>query len=72
MMQEADAIFAMDFQNKAELVTLYPDSGHKVFMLRACLQDSSQMEIPDPYFGNVEHYSRLLSNASGMCPKFGG
>ena len=54
MVQEADAIFAMDFQNKAELVTLYPDSEHKVFMLRACLQDSSQMEIPDPYFGNVD------------------
>jgi protein-tyrosine-phosphatase len=54
MVQEADAIFAMDFQNKAELLTLYPDSKDKVFMLRACLQDSSQMEIPDPYFGNVE------------------
>lgn len=54
MVQETDAIFAMDFQNKAELLTLYPDSMSKVFMLRACLQDSRQMEIPDPYFGNVE------------------
>jgi protein-tyrosine phosphatase len=54
MVQKADAIFAMDFQNKAELLTLYPESKAKVFMLRACLHDSSQMEIPDPYFGNVE------------------
>jgi protein-tyrosine-phosphatase len=54
MVQEADAIFAMDFQNKAELLTLYPESKTKVFMLRACLQDSSQIEIPDPYYGSVE------------------
>jgi|SRR5580704_15476435 protein-tyrosine phosphatase len=54
MVQEANAIFVMDFQNKAELVTLYPDSGHKVFMLGACLTNSGQREIPDPYFGNVE------------------
>jgi len=54
MVQKADAIFAMDFQNKAELLTLYPESKTKVFMLRACLHDSTQMEIPDPYFGNVK------------------
>jgi protein-tyrosine-phosphatase len=54
MVQEADAIFAMDFQNKAELITLYPDSAHKVFMLRSCVQTSGQAEIPDPYFGDVE------------------
>ena len=54
MVQKADAIFAMDFQNKAELLTLYPESKAKVFMLRACLHDSSQMEIPDPYYGSVE------------------
>lgn len=54
MVQEVDAIFAMDFQNKAELLTLYPQSKAKVFMLRACLQDSGKLEIPDPYFGSVE------------------
>ena len=54
MVQEADAIFAMDFQNKAELLTLYPESKAKIFMLGSCLPDSTQMEIPDPYFGNVE------------------
>jgi protein-tyrosine phosphatase len=54
MLQEADAIFAMDFQNKAELLTLYPECKDKIFMLGACLPDSNQMEIPDPYFGTVE------------------
>jgi protein-tyrosine phosphatase len=55
MVQEADVIFAMDFQNQAELLTLYPDSRHKVFMLGACLQSPSRCrEIPDPFFGDVE------------------
>ena len=55
MVQEADAIFAMDFQNKAELLTLYPDSKHKIFMLSAYLNGSRQYgEIPDPYLGDIE------------------
>jgi protein-tyrosine phosphatase len=55
MVQEADAIFAMDFQNKAELLTLYPDSKHKIFLLSAYLNGSRQYgEIPDPYLGDIE------------------
>jgi protein-tyrosine-phosphatase len=55
MMQEADAIFAMDFQNKAELLALYPDSAHKIFMLSAYLDGPGQnREIPDPYYGDVD------------------
>jgi protein-tyrosine phosphatase len=55
MVQKADAIFAMDFQNKAELLTLFPDSRHKIFMLSAYLNGPGQYgEIPDPYLGNLE------------------
>jgi protein-tyrosine-phosphatase len=55
MVQQADAIFAMDFQNKAELLTLFPDSRHKIFMLSAYLNGPGQHgEIPDPYLGNLE------------------
>jgi protein-tyrosine-phosphatase len=55
MVREADAIFAMDFQNKAELLTLYPDSRQKIFMLSAYLHGPGRnREIPDPYFGDVE------------------
>jgi protein-tyrosine phosphatase len=55
MVQDADAIFAMDFQNKAELLTLYPESRHKIFMLSACMQGPGQHgEIPDPYLGDLE------------------
>ena len=55
MVRDADAIFAMDFQNKAELLTLYPESKHKIFMLSSCLRGHGQHgEIADPYFGDVE------------------
>lgn len=55
MVQEADAVFAMDFQNKAELLTLYPDSKRKISMLSAYLDGSGRYgEIPDPYLGDLE------------------
>jgi protein-tyrosine phosphatase len=55
MVRAADAIFAMDFQNKAELLTLYPESKHKIFMLSSCLRGPGQHgEIADPYFGDLE------------------
>jgi protein-tyrosine phosphatase len=55
MVNVADAIFAMDFQNKAELLTLYPDAANKIFMLSAYAEGSWRCrEIPDPYLGNLE------------------
>jgi hypothetical protein len=52
---QAEAIFAMDFQNKAELLTLYPDAAHKIYMLSAYAEDASKCgEIPDPYLGDLE------------------
>ncbi len=55
MVQEADAILAMDFQNKAELLALYPNAKHKIFMLSAYLDGPGRYgEIPDPYFGDVD------------------
>ena len=51
MADQADAILAMDFQNKAELVSLFPEARDKVFMLSA-YADGQQYcrEIADPYF----------------------
>lgn len=51
----ADAIFAMDFQNKAELLTLYPDAASKIYMLSAYAEGPwKYREIPDPYLGDLE------------------
>jgi len=55
MVDAADAIFAMDFQNKAELLTLYPDAARKIYMLSAYAEGAWKCrEIPDPYLGDLE------------------
>ena len=55
MVDAADAIFAMDFQNKAELLTLYPQSAEKIYMLSSYAEGAWKCrEIPDPYLGDLE------------------
>jgi protein-tyrosine-phosphatase len=55
MIQEADCVLAMDFQNKAELLTLYPEAQEKIYMLSAYGEGPWQYrEIPDPYHGDME------------------
>ena len=55
MITKADCIFAMDFQNKAELLTLYPEAAPKICMLSAYAQGRRRgREIPDPYTGDLE------------------
>jgi protein-tyrosine-phosphatase len=55
MMEKADAVFAMDFQNKAELLALYPDRREKIFMLSAYAEGRGKYrEIGDPFHGDLE------------------
>jgi len=55
MVDETDALLAMDFQNKAELLAQYPDAADRVFMLSAYADPPmTGREIPDPYFGDEE------------------
>jgi len=54
IVRQADCIFAMDFQNKAELLTLYQEARHKICMLGAYAKGPQQYrEIPDPYLGDL-------------------
>jgi len=51
----SDAILAMDFQNKAEIVTLYPGSRQRVYLLSAYTRGPLHArEIRDPFFADVE------------------
>lgn len=55
MVETSDAVLAMDFQNKAELLTLYPEFQKKIYMLSAYAEGAWQCrEIPDPYLGDLE------------------
>lgn len=67
MVEQADCIFAMDFQNKAELLALYPESRGKIYMLSAYAEGCSQYrEIPDPYFEGLES-TRLCGRQLQTC-----
>ena len=59
MIEQADAVFAMDLENMAELLARYPHASGKIFMLSAYAEGAQQYrEIPDPYFGDVEETRR--------------
>jgi protein-tyrosine phosphatase len=62
MISDADAIFAMDFQNKAELLAQYPESKDKILMLSAYAPGADRCrEIPDPYFSNLSATQQCYS-----------
>lgn len=55
LVDRADVVLVMDFQNKAEFFASYPTAKDKVLLL----SDFSDVpmrgrEIPDPYFGNLD------------------
>jgi protein-tyrosine-phosphatase len=59
MVEESDAIFAMDFQNKAELLARFPEAKDKIFMLGAYADAPVRYcEIPDPFFGDQDETRR--------------
>lgn len=58
----SDLIFAMDFENLAELETLYPAARNKIFLLSRYADGRQRnREIPDPYFGDIETTRRCYS-----------
>ena len=67
MVAQADCVLAMDFQNKAELLTLYPEAREKIFMLSTYAEGPWQYrEIPDPYLGDLEA-TRFCGKQLGTC-----
>ncbi len=62
MMAQADAVFAMDFQNKAELSARFPEAAAKVFMFSA-YADAKQRgrEIPDPFYADQAEARRCYA-----------
>jgi protein-tyrosine phosphatase len=66
MVEKADAIFAMDFQNKAELIAGYPASKRKIFMLSSYAEGARRNgEILDPYFGDLDSTRQCFTMIRG-------
>ncbi|MGA9543856.1 MAG: hypothetical protein WBQ85_09815 [Candidatus Sulfotelmatobacter sp.] len=55
MVNQADVVFAMDYQNQMQLVSRYSQATHKIFMLGAYAGDDNRvLEILDPYYTGEE------------------
>ena len=66
MVEQADVIFAMDYENEALVRARYPQSAHKVFMLSAYAGESyHRVEIPDPYWGDEAEVRRCYRILEG-------
>jgi protein-tyrosine-phosphatase len=62
LISSSDAIFAMDFENLAELETAYPAAKRKIFLLGSYAEAKGRnQEIPDPYFGDIDTTRRCYS-----------
>ncbi len=61
LVSQADVIFVMDLQNKAEVLALYPAAKEKLLMLGAYADGSERdREIKDPYFGDLDATRRCF------------
>jgi protein-tyrosine-phosphatase len=59
LVSQADVIFAMDFQNLAEMVVLYEDARQKMFMLSDYAEGPERhRQIADPFFGDLDSTRR--------------
>jgi protein-tyrosine phosphatase len=53
MVDQADAIFVMDYQNLAQLLSRYPEASKKIYMLGAFASERyPTIEIADPYYSD--------------------
>jgi protein-tyrosine-phosphatase len=80
MVNQADVIFAMDYQNQVQLLSRFSHAKDKIFMLGAYAgEDSQSLEIRDPYYagqaGTRDCYKilntciqNLVSSISGESP----
>jgi len=61
VVENADAIFTMDFQNKAEMITRFPTAKNKILMLSSYAEGQERYrEIIDPYFGDLDATRRCF------------
>jgi len=59
MVEQADVIFAMDYQNQLQLLSGFPLSKNKILLLRAFSGERhGPFEIRDPYYIEQEETGR--------------
>jgi protein-tyrosine phosphatase len=67
LVEQADVIFAMDYQNQVQLLSRWASARHKVFMLAAYAgEEYRSVEIGDPYYQDQEQ-TRSCYNILSTC-----
>jgi protein-tyrosine-phosphatase len=76
MVDETDAIVAMDFQNQVEFLSRFPDAADRFFLLGAYSGTSGSGEIRDPFFGDLDEtrrcYRRLQTCVRNLADSLDG
>lgn len=66
--QEADLILAMDWQNLLFLQQNCPKVYHpKLMLLMRFSNDYEEATVPDPYYGGVEGFKKVLDYIENAC-----
>ena len=76
MVDEADAIVAMDFQNQVEFLSRFPDAADRLYMLGAYSGTAGSIEIRDPFYGDLDEtrrcYQRLQTCVRNLADSLDG
>ena len=65
-----DHVIAMDSANYERLIALYsPEYGHKITLLPGILPESTFVEVPDPYFGNLDGFASVYDLLDGAIER---
>jgi protein-tyrosine-phosphatase len=76
MVDEADAILAMDFQNQVEFLSRFPDAADRFYLLGAYSGTAGSIEIRDPFYGDLEEtrrcYQRLQTCVRNLAASLEG
>jgi protein-tyrosine phosphatase len=64
-----DFVIAMDFDNYTNIMKLSSKNEHheKIFMMRNFTHKDQNLPIPDPYYGNMEHFEEVYEMLKEDC-----
>jgi protein-tyrosine phosphatase len=63
-----DYIYVMDIQNYKEVLEIAPSSQkYKVKMILNELFPNENVEVPDPYYGNINDFERVFNMLDEAC-----
>jgi len=66
--REFDWILAMDWDNLAALQQMCPKQyHHKLMLLMRFANEFEEATVPDPYYGGVEGFSKVLDYIEDAC-----